>query len=65
MLWKCEIRNSYTGADMWTEVEIVGDNFLAELRKRFFGDVEYRNLYQFNTEESKWIKVEDNCYEER
>jgi len=56
MLWKCEIRNSYARSNVWTEVEIVGDDFLTELHRRF-GKIEYRNLYQLDTEKNEWVKI--------
>ena len=48
MIWKCEVRNSYTGKEeVWTEIEITGNDFLTEFRKRF-GKLNFRNVQQFD-----------------
>ena len=56
MIWRCEVRNNYAGKDIWTEVEITGDDFLTEFRKRF-GKLDFRNIQQFDFMNSKWVKI--------
>ena len=56
-VWKCEVRNSYTGEDRWTTVEIVGEDFKKEFRRRF-GRLSYRNVKVFNDETKEWEDYE-------
>jgi len=53
MIWKCKILN---GAAGWTEVEIVGDDFLVEFRRRF-GDLRYRDVKEFDYFKGEWKRV--------
>ena len=57
MIWKCEIQNSYVGKNVWTEVEIVGNDFLTELRRRF-GNIKFRNVQQYDYVHNRWVPVE-------
>ena len=54
MLWKCEVRNSYTGEDIWDEVILRGDNFLRAFKERF-GKLNYRNVQL--KENGKWVNL--------
>jgi len=53
MLWKCEVKNG----TVWTEVEICGEDFLTEFRRRF-GKLEFRNVRQYDFEKNEWVDLE-------
>ena len=57
MMWKCEIQNSYTGKDVWTEVELIGTDFMTALWKRF-GRINFRNVEQYDPIHNRWVPVE-------
>ena len=57
MIWKCEVRNSYTSENVWAETEVIGDNFLVEFRRRF-GKLDFRNVRQYDYVSDEWVKID-------
>jgi len=54
MIWRCEKENGIAG---WTEVEIVGNDFLTEYRRRF-GHLKFRNVRQLDYYKNEWVPIE-------
>ncbi|AGB04072.1 hypothetical protein AciM339_0175 [Aciduliprofundum sp. MAR08-339] len=56
MIYKCEIWNSYGKDGYWTEVDVVGEDFLTEFRRRF-GHLRFRNVKMLHPLTGEWIDV--------
>ncbi len=52
-LWRCKILNGNT----WTEVEVVGDEFLKELKRRFGSGVKFKDVEQFCVIRNEFVPV--------
>jgi len=54
MLFRCKVRNG----KVWTEVEVVGEEFEKAFKRRFGTGLDCKDIEVFDEVKNEWVKIE-------